>query len=102
MAFCSSVYLVALTLLINNIKYFKMKKITLLLSAMLLTFAAQSQTLLTQSADPVNVTDGGILLVELTAKTIFTELTILMISVLLAISLFLKFNTVKVLLMMVN
>lgn len=37
-----------------------MKKITLLLSAMMLTLAAQSQTLLTQSDDPVNVTDGGV------------------------------------------
>ena len=60
MAFSCSLYLVALALLINNFKQLKMKKITLLLSAMLLTFAAQSQTLLTQSADPVNVTDGGV------------------------------------------
>ncbi|WP_347372961.1 T9SS type A sorting domain-containing protein [Aequorivita sp. Q41] len=37
-----------------------MKKITLALVAVMLTFAAQSQTILTQSADPVNVVDGGV------------------------------------------
>ena len=37
-----------------------MKKITLLLSACMLSVAIQAQTLLTQSNDPVNVTDGGV------------------------------------------
>lgn len=37
-----------------------MKKITLLAFAVILTVAAQAQTLLTQSLDPVTVTDGGV------------------------------------------
>lgn len=37
-----------------------MKKITLLAFAMILSVAAQAQILLTQSVDPVNVTDGGV------------------------------------------
>ena len=37
-----------------------MKKITLLVSAIMLSIASQAQVLLTHSEDPVNVTDGGV------------------------------------------
>ncbi len=37
-----------------------MKKITLLVITIMLSVASQAQTLLTQSGDPVNVTDGGV------------------------------------------
>lgn len=46
-----------------------MKKITLLAFAVILTVAVQAQTLLTQSLDPVTVTDGGVACWDATGGT---------------------------------